>query len=58
MKRTAKSGMKKASRAGVTRKLGDKVERVGEKLKAAGARKMGRAIYRMGNKIEHISGER
>lgn len=37
-------------------KVGDVIERAGEKLSEAGAEKLGRAVYRAGNKIEH-SGE-
>ncbi len=39
-----------------SRKLGDKIERVGEKLREKGATKLGNAVYRAGDKIEH-SGE-
>lgn len=41
----------------MTHKLGDKVERLGEKLREKGATKLGNSVYRMGNKIEH-SGEK
>ena len=37
----------------MTKKLGDTVERVGEKLKDMGAHKAGTAVYNAGNKLEH-----
>ncbi|MGZ3652473.1 MAG: hypothetical protein ACXVB9_19400 [Bdellovibrionota bacterium] len=36
-----------------THKAGDKIERVGQKLREKGATKLGDAIYKAGNKIEH-----
>lgn len=36
-----------------TKKAGDKIERVGEKLVNSGMPKTGKAIYDAGNKIEH-----
>ncbi len=39
----------------VAHKIGDMIERAGEKVKNAGAEKLGNAIYRAGNKIEHMS---
>jgi hypothetical protein len=36
-----------------SKKLGDKIERAGEKLRGAGATKLGNAVYKAGNKIEH-----
>ena len=43
----------KSGKESRTHKLGDKIERVGEKLKEKGARKLGDSVYRTGNKIEH-----
>ena len=37
----------------VSHKLGDAVERVGEKLKDLGATKVGSKVYNAGNKLEH-----
>jgi hypothetical protein len=37
----------------ITHKVGDVVERVGEKLKEMGADKVGSAVYNAGNKLEH-----
>jgi hypothetical protein len=36
-----------------THKTGDKVERMGQKVKNAGAEKLGNAIYNAGDKLEH-----
>lgn len=36
-----------------TKKAGDKIERMGEKLVNSGMPKTGKAIYDAGNKIEH-----
>lgn len=36
-----------------THKVGDAIERVGEKVKDMGAEKLGQKIYNTGNKIEH-----
>ena len=44
---------KPEDKTSVTSKLGDKVERVGEKLKNMGADKLGGAVYNAGNKLEH-----
>lgn len=35
-------------------KVGDKIERTGEKLERAGAEKLGRAVSNAGDKIEHM----
>lgn len=40
-----------------TRKLGDKIERVGEKISEKGADGLGRTVRDLGDKIEH-SGDR
>ncbi len=37
----------------IAQKVGDVVERVGEKLKDMGAEKLGSAVYNAGNKLEH-----
>jgi hypothetical protein len=39
----------------VSHKVGDSIERLGEKIMNAGAKKVGRAIYNAGNKIEHMN---
>lgn len=38
----------------LSKKAGDKLERVGEKISDSGAEKIGRAISRLGDKIEHL----
>ncbi len=42
-----------AGKSSFTHKVGDAIERVGEKLQEMGATKAGKAVYRAGNKIEH-----
>ena len=42
-----------AKKEGFTHKVGDGVERLGEKISNAGASKLGNAVYKTGNKIEH-----
>lgn len=37
----------------VSHKVGDAIERVGDKVSNAGAEKIGNAIHRAGDKIEH-----
>lgn len=37
----------------LAKKTGDKIEKVGEKIKNSGARKIGNAVYNAGDKIEH-----
>ena len=37
----------------IAHKVGDAIERVGEKLQQMGATKAGKAVYRAGDKIEH-----
>lgn len=39
--------------SGFTKKAGDALERVGEKLSNIGATKIGKKIYDAGNKLEH-----
>jgi hypothetical protein len=41
-----------------THKVGDKVERFGEKISNAGAPKTGKVIYDAGNKIEHMNDDK
>ena len=51
VKPDVKAGMKKDE--SIAYKVGDVVERVGEKLKDMGANKIGSAVYNAGNKLEH-----
>lgn len=37
----------------IAKKIGDKIERVGEKISHAGAEKIGTAVSRAGDKLEH-----
>lgn len=37
----------------IKHKLGDAIERVGEKLSDMGASKLGKSVYSAGNKLEH-----
>jgi hypothetical protein len=37
----------------IARKVGDKIERLGEKISDAGAKGIGKAVYNAGNKLEH-----
>lgn len=46
---------KKPSNDSVSHKVGDSIERIGEKVIKAGAEKLGRAIYNAGDKIEHMN---
>jgi hypothetical protein len=39
----------------VSQKVGDTIERLGEKIIKAGAPKIGKAIYNAGDKIEHMN---
>jgi uncharacterized transporter YbjL len=41
--------------APLSKKVGDKIERVGQKISNSGAEKLGNAISRAGNKLEHSS---
>jgi hypothetical protein len=55
---TSNSDMKTATtgsdrKESTSHKLGDKIERLGEKIKDAGATKIGQAVYDAGNKLEH-----
>lgn len=43
----------KTKKESFTHKLGDKIERVGEKISNIGYPKLGRKIYNFGNKFEH-----
>ena len=42
------------SKQTTSHKVGDKVERFGEKVSNAGAPKTGKVIYDAGNKMEHM----
>lgn len=42
----------------ISHKVGDAIERVGEKVSEMGAPKAGQKIYNTGNKIEHSSEKR
>lgn len=44
---------KSTTKKSLTKRLGDKVERAGEKIRGMGATKLGNAVYRAGNKLEH-----
>lgn len=46
---------KSSRKESISHKVGDKVERAGEKLKNAGAQTLGNAVYKAGNKLEHAS---
>ena len=48
-----KNATQKSNKESLAHKVGDAIERVGEKLKDMGATKAGQAVYRAGNKIEH-----
>lgn len=39
----------------VSHKVGDAIERAGQKISNAGAEKVGNAIYNAGDKIEHMN---
>lgn len=41
----------------LSHKVGESVERLGEKITRAGAPKVGKAVYNVGDKIEHMSDE-
>ena len=47
--------MKDVKKEPLTKKAGDKIERLGEKGSDAGAKKLGNAIYKAGDKLEHVS---
>ena len=42
-----------ADKTSTSHKVGDAIERAGEKVKGMGAEKLGQKIYNAGNKIEH-----
>jgi hypothetical protein len=48
----------KEQKKSAAHKVGDAVERVGEKAAKMGATKTGKAIYRAGNKLEHSQDEK
>ena len=39
----------------VSHKVGDKIEKVGQKISNSGAQKLGKAISNAGDKIEHMN---
>lgn len=41
-----------------THKVGDKIERFGEKVSNSGMPKTGKVIYDAGNKIEHLNDDK
>lgn len=45
--------MKDMNKTGLASKLGDAIERVGEKLTRAGSKKVGKKIYEAGDRLEH-----
>ena len=42
----------------LSKKAGDKLERVGEKISNAGAHKIGEAVYKAGDKLEHMNDDK
>ncbi|MGE0526125.1 MAG: hypothetical protein AB7G93_05415 [Bdellovibrionales bacterium] len=38
---------------GIVQRIGDAIERVGEKLSRSGARRLGRKVYKVGDRVEH-----
>lgn len=40
-------------KAGFSRKLGDAIERIGERLTRMGATRLGNKVYNAGDRIEH-----
>jgi hypothetical protein len=48
-----KNQIKKEKEESMKHKLGDAIERVGEKLSDMGASKIGKSVYNAGNKMEH-----
>lgn len=47
--------MKNSPKVSFTHKVGDQIERVGEKLTKFGSKKIGKIVYDLGNRIEHYS---
>lgn len=47
--------MKNDKNAPLSKKVGDKLERVGQKISNSGAEKIGSFVSRMGDKLEHSS---
>lgn len=45
--------MKDSKKQPFTKKVGDKIDKLGEKVSNAGAQKIGNAISRAGDKLEH-----
>lgn len=50
--------IKKNNKESFSHKLGDKIERAGEKISNSGAKKIGDAISKTGNKIEHMNDDK
>ncbi len=50
--------MKDLKKDSLSKKAGDKIERVGEKISNAGAKKLGDAIYNAGDKLEHMNDDK
>jgi hypothetical protein len=48
----------KPKKEDVSHKIGDSIERLGEKITQAGAEKLGKTIYKAGNKIEHMNDDK
>lgn len=44
----------RSNKESFSHKVGDKIERAGEKLERAGAEKIGRVVSNAGDKIEHM----
>lgn len=51
------SAAHRKTKEGFTEKLGDSIERVGDKIEEMGAGGLGRAIHRAGDKVEHMRDE-
>jgi hypothetical protein len=47
--------MKDLKKESLSKKAGDKLERVGEKISHAGAQKIGEAVSKAGDKLEHMN---
>lgn len=55
IKETKEFSMKhQTSKESFSKKAGDKIERVGEKISNAGAQKIGNAVRKAGDKLEHV----
>ena len=47
--------MKDLKKESLSKKVGDKLERAGEKISNAGAQRVGEAVYNAGDKLEHMN---